>query len=531
MTGDRVAIIAKAMRDVDIQLKVTLESIGVQRSAMKAVHGLNWKREWKNYRASVTKRYYNLLEKKHVLTLLRNNPARTFYGQTEIIGVVNSDGKMITRFKGKKNKFRIADWSEWAGTEANRVAQLGDLKTTSAIESNIRKYKTGGIVGEFRPGSTISDQLNKERNALLRAKKLKGLLMLRVQDVLTGKYHLEFIDPKNLKPSIIVRYGHVHESTLPRSLPTPPIISGGDNEKQSARGKQKQKQPASRTVYAGNKPRGKGRSKPAIEPTRIARVGAPPQYKFENPFLKRPSASSRWVDLRPKHPPKSTASIEQSVRGKAGVGGLKGRRSVRLGRGTVRGVGSGGLLFADIVWQMYLQRQMEKWNKIGAKLDREYSKNESRRVQSAIQRQQKFMNKLLKRKNKEMQALTNAGKPVVVNITVELEFQDENKHKMFFRHNNNSPFRWRFDYISRIDIEISDVESPTSMDVIKRGPGFFPGPSVSGKDKSLQRLKYSVNVFRGMTEQERKLSNRLGAPVFIDTPYNDQGQPSLPITK
>ena len=76
MAGNKNAIIAQALVDTDIHLKVTLESISSQKAAMIAVHGLNWEKEWNQYRASIMKRYYNLLEKRHVLTLLRDNPGR-----------------------------------------------------------------------------------------------------------------------------------------------------------------------------------------------------------------------------------------------------------------------------------------------------------------------------------------------------------------------------------------------------------------------------------------------------------------------
>lgn len=442
---------------------------------------------------------------------------------------IDRDAKTIKFYnKGKLQlPVRTLDVAVVSGITAKPHMAPIELKTNATL---LREAPAELVSDNFRSGGKrkrLGDQLAKEKWLKQLAKDNKVTYIIYEGKNIDGdRPTVNKIPPDNVKLSAPTSYtkpgkalfDRIRQTLRPKKTKAPP-------EETTAK-----KRPKLPIEPAGNakEPAGKkGRPKLPIAPTRIAIAGESPKYTFENPFLKRPSVSSRGVDLRPKTAPKSAASAKSGGRGATGAGGLKGRRGSGLGRRAAGGIGTGLLLLTDLVWQSYLQRQMDKWDALGDKLDREYGEKESQRIQKAIQSKQTFMNKLLRSKKKDIRVLIGTGKPIVANITMELEFQDVNRYAMFFRHKDDSPFRWSFNYISRITIEISDVGVTSSMDIIKRGPGLLPGPSVPGKDQSLQRLRYSVNLLRGMTEQERKLSNRLGTIVYIDHPYTDQGLPQI----
>jgi hypothetical protein len=165
-------------------------------------------KEWRREMRGKTKRLYNLLEKRHVLTMRQTFPDRIFVEQVRIVGIKSSRGS-IKKIPSGNGKGRIADWAA-IDTQSSTV-QLGDIKSSWAIIRSVKGgiKQTDEIEGLFRSTSTIAKQQRKELEIIQRAQRVDGEILLRGRDPSTEEM-IEWAVPHNrLLPSRISAYMEV----------------------------------------------------------------------------------------------------------------------------------------------------------------------------------------------------------------------------------------------------------------------------------------------------------------------------------
>jgi hypothetical protein len=180
-------------------------------------------KHWYAIRASETKDYFNLLERRDMLQLRLNFPNHQFLEQVSIDRVVTRNGQVFNIPK------RIADWALIKDDEVI----LGDKKTPSAILSGIkggvprnRPVTPADLQGSFRTTkgrftrsgneqsrTKFGDQVMKERYAIMRATALGGDIIVSGKAA-DGSTVERKVPPSGLRVSRLNPYGQLPDKLM-----------------------------------------------------------------------------------------------------------------------------------------------------------------------------------------------------------------------------------------------------------------------------------------------------------------------------
>lgn len=151
--------------------------------------------EWARGRGGLTKRLYNLLERRAVLARMKAFPGRTFLEQAEITGV-RSGGKLTTTAEiSQTGKGRIADILELNGQQAT----LEDLKSASTqLKSVEGGMSSSDVEAEFRSTSEIAKQHEVEQQVIAEARRTGGQVIVTGRDPISGATVERALDPDSI---------------------------------------------------------------------------------------------------------------------------------------------------------------------------------------------------------------------------------------------------------------------------------------------------------------------------------------------
>lgn len=202
VSGSRVAIggtwsaqarraqTAKAKQDaVQQQIAAEIDRINARRSEIGAD-------EWKDQRAGLTKRLYNLREQQHALQIAQAEPGAVVLTQVKVLGVNKGGTFTATQDITGSGEGRIPDIGV---LKPRGKLTLIDSKTANEIMSSIRKRGAPG----FKESSAINKQVTKENE--LRA--FGGNWVLEGTDAITNETVWFSMSPSEVDNSRPVAYG------------------------------------------------------------------------------------------------------------------------------------------------------------------------------------------------------------------------------------------------------------------------------------------------------------------------------------
>jgi hypothetical protein len=187
---------------LDNELSMMERRIALERNRVGKIR-LTAPKDWTSGRAGITKRLYNLLERRAALFRAKVWPDRRVLEQARLLGVIK-DGKLVaTHHISKSGKGRIADIATLSGDKASTKALLEDLKTPSTEVKSIKGgLKSAPVDAEFRSRSEIGKQHEVEDDVMKYAAKHGGKLVIEGNDVRTGKTERIEIDPANVSRQV-----------------------------------------------------------------------------------------------------------------------------------------------------------------------------------------------------------------------------------------------------------------------------------------------------------------------------------------
>jgi hypothetical protein len=155
--------------------------------------------DWAGKRGGATKRFYNLLERRAVLTRMKTFPGRTYLEQAEIKGVrVGGQLKPAAEISGT-GKGRIADILEIDGPNAT----LEDLKSPSTQLKSVKGGMSAPQVeAEFRSTSEIAKQHGVEQQIIAEAKRTGGQVIVEGRDPISGGTVERALDPYSISSRV-----------------------------------------------------------------------------------------------------------------------------------------------------------------------------------------------------------------------------------------------------------------------------------------------------------------------------------------
>jgi hypothetical protein len=197
------------------------------------------RKDWYAIRASETKAYYDLLERRDTFQLRLNFPDHQFLEQVSINRVVTRNGQVFNIPE------RIADWALIKDDEVI----LGDKKTAGAIQSGIkggvprnRPVTPADLQGSFRTTkgrftrsgneqsrTKFGDQVMKERYAIMRATALGGDIIVSGKAA-DGSTVERKVPPSGLRVSRLNTYGQLPDKLVDEpagGTPPPRSTPGG----------------------------------------------------------------------------------------------------------------------------------------------------------------------------------------------------------------------------------------------------------------------------------------------------------------
>lgn len=187
---------------LDNELSMMERPIALERDRVGKIR-LTAPKEWNSGRAGITKRLYNLLERRAALFRAKVWPDRRVLEQARLLGVIK-DGKLVETHRiSKSGKGRIADIATLSGDQASTEALLEDLKTSSTELKSIKGgLKSEPVEAEFRSRSEIGKQHEVEDDVMKYARKHGGKLVIEGKNVRTGKTERIEIDPANVSRQV-----------------------------------------------------------------------------------------------------------------------------------------------------------------------------------------------------------------------------------------------------------------------------------------------------------------------------------------
>jgi hypothetical protein len=171
---------------LDQQVTAEIDRINNRRSEISAD-------EWKDQRAGLTKRLYNLREEQHALQIAQAEPGALVLTQVEVLGV--SQGGTFTATEDIAGSGRIPDVGV---LKPKGKLTLIDSKTQNEVLNSIKRRGSG-----LRPSSAIGKQVAKEQ-AL---KTFGGDWVLQGTDPVTGEVFTFTMSPAEVEVSRPVPYG------------------------------------------------------------------------------------------------------------------------------------------------------------------------------------------------------------------------------------------------------------------------------------------------------------------------------------
>jgi hypothetical protein len=184
------------------QKKIEVKRSGIKAAIEAEIDRINSRRseitdeEWKDQRAGLTKRLYNLREQDHALQIAQQDPNATVFSQVKVLGVQQAGGFKSTEEVAGSG--RIPDIGLLKADSRTRL-ELLDSKTASEVVNSIKKRGAPG----YRPSSPIGRQTAKE-DAL---KAEGGDWILEGTDAITGERFIFKMAPADVERSRGVPYG------------------------------------------------------------------------------------------------------------------------------------------------------------------------------------------------------------------------------------------------------------------------------------------------------------------------------------
>jgi hypothetical protein len=385
--------------------------------------GIFERKDWNAIRASETKAYYNLLERRDILQLRLNFPDHQFLEQVSINRVVTRNGQVFNIPE------RIADWALIKDDEII----LGDKKTAGAIQSGIkggvprnRPVTPADLQGSFRTTkgrftrggneqsrTKFGDQVMKERYAIMRATALDGDIIVSGKAA-DGSTVERKVPPSGLRVSRLNPYGQ-----LPDKLVDEP--AGG--------------KPPPRSTPGGRSPRGGGMPGPdepapgAPMPTRQGGTGPTAAGHQDEPAAAPPPARTTTAPPpttpghadEPAHtpaPPPAKAATPGSTTPpgeEANVGAPPGTFGGPITRGQV--IAAGADVVSVVLVQVLNRYIEESYAGIRAQATREY-------ISDAIVAAYPDMQRQISRRSLDIVDAQRRGKTAQVYVVVKVGFTD-----------------------------------------------------------------------------------------------------------
>jgi hypothetical protein len=175
------------------------QDINAERASVAAKKGGMSPAEWARARGGSTKRLYNLLERRAVLTRMKIFPGKTFLEQATVEGV-ESGGKLTpTAEISATGKGRIADVLEVDGSQ-------GTLEDFKSANTQVKSVKGGmsdpDIEANFRSSSEIAQQHKVEEQVIANAKASGGKVVVTGEDPLSGAKVTLKLDPDKIASKV-----------------------------------------------------------------------------------------------------------------------------------------------------------------------------------------------------------------------------------------------------------------------------------------------------------------------------------------
>jgi hypothetical protein len=188
---------------LDTELASTESRLNAERAQVAAVKSSMSPQNWNNARAGLTKRLYNLLERRAALMRAKIWPQKKFLDQARVLGVEVKGKLTATNQISKSGKGRIVDIAEISSDKGVLRAVTEDLKSSSTQLKSIKGGLTAPTVeAEFRSTAEIAKQQKVEADVIKFAKQKGGKVVISGTNVRTGAVERIAVDPSNISSRV-----------------------------------------------------------------------------------------------------------------------------------------------------------------------------------------------------------------------------------------------------------------------------------------------------------------------------------------
>ncbi|HEV2275906.1 MAG TPA: DUF4157 domain-containing protein [Acidobacteriaceae bacterium] len=183
------------------------QELNAERASVAQQKGKVAPEKWSQIRAGATKRLYNLLERRAVLSRMKAFPGRVYAEQAEIVGVESGGQLRPAAAISKSGKGRIADVLEIDGSKAT----LEDLKSASTQLKSVQGgMSSPDIEAQFRSSSEIEKQHAVEKEIIAEAKRTGGKVIIQGRHPVSGAVLRFSLNPDDISSRVTdyTTFGH-----------------------------------------------------------------------------------------------------------------------------------------------------------------------------------------------------------------------------------------------------------------------------------------------------------------------------------